>query len=222
MIEDAAESHGAKYKNKIIGSFGDISCFSFYVNKLITTGEGGMVLTNNEKLNKKIKSIKNLGFNTKRRFSHEEIGYNFRLTNIQAALGLSQFESLDEHLKIKRRNTEIYNDLLSKSKIPIRLPIEKKWATNSYWMYGIVIEDRIFNAKELAKKLYKKKIETRPLFLGMHQQPILKKLGFFKNEKYKNTEELSEYGLYLPSGLRLGEKKIEYVCKTLMRIFNGK
>ena len=222
LIEDAAESHGAQYRGKIIGSFGDISCFSFYSNKLITTGEGGMVLTNNKELDLKIRSIKNLYFNSKRRFSHDEIGYNYRMTNLQAALGLSQLESLENHLQIKRKNTELYNETIEGKKLPLRLPIEKKWAKNSFWMYGIVIEDKKFNAVYLAKKLLENKIETRPLFLGMHEQPVFKKMNFFSKESYKNTEELSEYGLYLPSGLRLNKAKIIYICKILEKIFNGK
>ena len=209
IIEDAAEAHGSKYKNKNVGSFGYISCFSFYVNKLITTGEGGMALTNDKKIFHRMKNLRNLAFNNSQRFSHNEIGYNYRITNIQAAVGLSQLEKLNEHIKIKRKNTLLYNQILNSYNLPIFLPTEQKWAKSTFWMYGIMLnEDCRISAKQLAKKLWENKIETRPLFLGMHEQPIFKKMNLFKNESYPNTEKLSEFGLYLPSGLKLNKYKI--------------
>ena len=218
IIEDAAESHGSKFKNKVVGSFGKISCFSFYVNKLITTGEGGMVLTNDKGLYNKMKNLRNLAFNKTRRFSHNEIGYNYRMTNIQAAIGLSQLEKISEHIEIKRKNTLLYNKILTSYDLPISLPIEKKWAKNTFWMYGIVLKNKIMTAKKLSQKLFENNIETRPLFLGMHEQPIFKKMKLFKKGNYPNTEYLSKYGLYLPSGLRLDKSKIEFICRTLKRI----
>ena len=218
IIEDAAESHGSKFKNKVVGSFGKISCFSFYVNKLITTGEGGMVLTNDKGLYNKMKNLRNLAFNKTRRFSHNEIGYNYRMTNIQAAIGLSQLEKISEHIKIKRKNTLLYNKILTSYGLPISLPIEKKWAKNTFWMYGIVLKNKLMTAKKLSQKLFENNIETRPLFLGMHDQPIFKKMKLFKKGNYPNTEHLAKYGLYLPSGLRLNKSKIEFICRTLKRI----
>jgi len=223
IIEDAAEAHGSKYKNKNVGSFGYISCFSFYVNKLITTGEGGMALTNDKKIFHRMKNLRNLAFNNSQRFSHNEIGYNYRITNIQAAVGLSQLEKLNEHIKIKRKNTLLYNQILNSYNLPIFLPTEQKWAKSTFWMYGIMLnEDCKISAKQLAKKLWENKIETRPLFLGMHEQPIFKKMNLFKNESYPNTEKLSEFGLYLPSGLKLNKYKIQKVCRTLKKILNAK
>ena len=222
VIEDAAEAHGATYKNKKVGSFGDLACFSFYANKLITTGEGGMVLANNKKLGERIRSLRNLGFKRERRFLHTEIGYNYRMTNIQAALGVSQIEKIEEHVRIKRKNTKLYNDTLTKMSLPLRLPIEKDYARSVFWMYGIVIENKKLDAKKLADKLFQNGIETRPLFLGMHQQPIFMEMKFFKNQKFPVTEELSKSGLYLPSGLKLTKKKIKIVCETIKKIFNEK
>ena len=222
MIEDAAESHGSKFKNEVVGSFGKISCFSFYVNKLITTGEGGMALTNDKNLYNKMKNLRNLAFNKTRRFSHNEIGYNYRMTNIQAAIGLSQLEKIKEHIKIKRQNTFLYNKILRSYDLPISLPIEKKWAKSTFWMYGIVLKKKKMTAKTLSRKLFENKIETRPLFLGMHEQPVFKKLSLFKSDNYPNTEYLSKYGLYLPSGLRLNKSKIELICKTLKSILSEK
>jgi perosamine synthetase len=222
LVEDAAESHGSRFKNKVVGSFGKISCFSFYVNKLITTGEGGMALTSDGKIFKKMKDLRNLAFNRARRFSHNQIGYNYRMTNVQAAIGLSQLEKISEHIKIKRKNTAIYNKILKSLNLPLHLPIEKEWALSTFWMYGIVLKNKKMTASSLAKKLAKKKIETRPLFLGMHEQPIFKKMKLFKKEKFPNTEYLSKYGLYLPSGLRLNKQKIETICEILKSIFSEK
>tara|TARA_A100001011_G_C14297069_1_gene838943 strand:- start:56 stop:1180 length:1125 start_codon:yes stop_codon:yes gene_type:complete len=222
IIEDAAESHGSKFKNKVVGSFGKISCFSFYVNKLITTGEGGMALTNDMSLYNKMKNLRNLAFNKTRRFSHNEIGYNYRMTNIQAAIGLSQLEKITEHIKIKRQNTLLYNKILTSYDLPISLPSEKQWAKSTFWMYGIVLKNKKMTAKTLSRKLFDNKIETRPLFLGMHEQPIFKKMNLFNSDSYPNTEYLSKYGLYLPSGLRLNKSKIELICKTLKSILSGK
>ena len=222
IIEDAAESHGSRFKNKVVGSFGKISCFSFYVNKLITTGEGGMALTNDKGLYNKMKNLRNLAFNKTRRFSHNEIGYNYRMTNIQAAIGLSQLEKITEHIEIKRKNTLLYNKILTSYDLPISLPLEKKWAKNTFWMYGIVLKNKKMTAKILSKKLFENNIETRPLFLGMHEQPIFKKMKLFKKENYPNTEYISKYGLYLPSGLRLNKSKIEFICRTLKRILSEK
>ena len=222
IIEDAAESHGSKFKEKVVGSFGKISCFSFYVNKLITTGEGGMALTNDKSLYNKMRNLRNLAFNKTRRFSHNEIGYNYRMTNIQAAIGLSQLEKITEHIKIKRQNTFLYNKILTSYDLPISLPVEKEWAKSTFWMYGIVLKNKKITAKTLSRKLFDNKIETRPLFLGMHEQPVFKKMNLFKSESYPNTEYLSKYGLYLPSGLRLNKSKIELICKTLKSILGEK
>ena len=222
IIEDAAESHGSKFKKEVVGSFGKISCFSFYVNKLITTGEGGMALTNDKSLYNKMKNLRNLAFNKTRRFSHNEIGYNYRMTNIQAAIGLSQLEKITEHIKIKRQNTFLYNKILTSYDLPISLPTEKDWAKSTFWMYGIVLKKKKMTAKTLSRKLFDNKIETRPLFLGMHEQPVFKKMNLFKSDSYPNTEYLSKYGLYLPSGLRLNKSKIELICKTLKSILGEK
>ena len=166
-----------------------------------------MVVSNNKKLTEKVRSLRNLAFRNDRRFYHTEIGYNYRLTNMQAAIGISQIENLKKHIKIKRTNTNFYNKILNEMSLPLRLPLEKNNVMSVYWMYGIIIENKTFNAKFLATKLWEQGIETRPLFLGMHQQPIFKKMNLFKNEKYPVTEELAEYGLYLPSGLKLKKKR---------------
>ncbi|MBI3866595.1 MAG: DegT/DnrJ/EryC1/StrS family aminotransferase, partial [Planctomycetia bacterium] len=139
IIEDAAEAHGAQYKGRRAGSLGDMSCFSFYANKIICTGEGGMVLAKRSEDADRLRSLRNLCFRPDRRFYHTELGHNYRLTNIQAAIGLAQVEQIDEHLRRKRAMAKIYNENLQ-GLSQIRLPVEKPWAFNVYWMYGVVLE----------------------------------------------------------------------------------
>ena len=217
IIEDAAEAHGAEYKRKKCGSLGDISCFSFYANKIITTGEGGMVLTNNRNYAEKARSIRNLCFQ-KRRFYHEELGNNFRLTNIQAAIGLAQLKRINKLVRKKRWIGKTYNRKL-KNISDLILPVEKSWAKNVYWMYGIVLgEGTGIDAGELANLLNKVGIDTRPFFLGMHEQPIFKKIGLIDGDCYPVSERISRRGLYLPSGLTLNGENIDFVVDSIKKV----
>ena len=240
IIEDAAESHGQTYKrfcgsNKVdliqmksdsnlciapTGSFGDISTFSFYPNKHITTGEGGMIVTDDEKLAEKCRSLRNLCFQSQKRFLHEELGWNFRMTNLQAALGVAQLERLDKFVAIKRNMGKKYTDLLADIDC-IELPLTKTdYAENIYWVYGIVLKDSVsFDAEEAMKKLAEKKIGTRPFFWPMHEQPVFHKMGLFKNESYPVAERLARRGFYIPSGLALTEDQMEQVATRLREIF---
>ena len=215
VIEDAAEAHGAAFNEQIVGGIGDIGCFSFYANKIITTGEGGMAVTDDDDLAKKLKSYRNLCFNSDRRFLHYKLGYSFRMTNMQAAIGLSQIEHIDETVAAKRYIANQYTAHL-KDLVEISLPTEKTFATNVYWMYGIVLKDGVqCDAAEFASRLQTKGIDTRPFFLGMHEQPVLKERGLFKGEKYPVTERLARRGLYLPSGINLTDEQIESVSKAV-------
>ncbi len=215
IIEDAAEAHGQTYNGKPCGSFGDVSIFSFYPNKLITTGEGGMVLTDNKKLADRLKSLRNLCFIPAKRFVHEELGWNMRMTNLQAALGLAQLERWDEHIARKRKMGKLYTQLLKEVK-GITLPLEKtSYAENIYWVYGIISEDKKLTGEKIMNLLSEKNIGTRPFFFPMHLQPVFKKMKLFKNEKYPNSEKLYKQGLYLPSGLAITEEQIKYVATTL-------
>ena len=220
IIEDAAEAIGAEYKGQKCGIFGDLSCFSFYANKTITTGEGGMVLTDDDKLAEKLRRLRNLGFIPQRRFYHEELGYNFRMTNIQAAIGLAQLERIEEHINIKRKIGKLYTEFLKD--IPyLQLPIEKEWAKNIYWIYGIVLDEKTsMKAEEFGKKLLGNGIQTRPFFLGMHEQPVFHKVGLFVGEHYPVSERIAKQGLYLPSGLTLTVEQIEEVCQKVHAVFN--
>jgi len=172
VIEDAAEAHGAEYKGRKCGGLGDISCFSFYANKIVTTGEGGMVLTNNPEYAQKARSLRNLCFRPERRFYHTEMGHNFRLTNLQAAIGLAQLERIEELVARKRWMGQAYTERLRD--IPgLQLPVEEPWAKNVYWMYGVVLDESTgMDAAEFARRLKEHGVDTRPFFLGMHEQPI--------------------------------------------------
>ncbi|MBX4200849.1 DegT/DnrJ/EryC1/StrS family aminotransferase, partial [Candidatus Parcubacteria bacterium] len=184
VIEDAAEAHGAEYKGKKCGSFGDISCFSFYSNKIINTGEGGMVLTSNKKLEERCRTLRNLAFIKKRRFMHEEFARNYRLTALQAAVGVAQVKNAKILVAMKRKNAAEYTKRLKD--IPgLQLPAEKEWAKNVYWMYGLVLDKSTgFTADSFAKKMAEKGIETRPFFYPLHLQPVWKK----ENIKIKKGE----------------------------------
>ena len=219
IIEDAAELIGQTYNGNPCGSFGDISTFSFYPNKHITTGEGGMVLVNDENLAEKCRELRNLCFISPRRFVHKELGWNFRMSNLQAAMGVAQLERLDEFLNKKRQIGQWYNELLSGIK-NIQLPLQElPYAQNIYWVYGIVLEDNIsFDAFEAMKRLSTLGIGTRPFFYPMHKQPVFNKMGLFNNEVYSNSERLGERGFYIPSGLALSKNQAVEVSKAVKLI----
>lgn len=220
IIEDAAEVIGQTYKGKPCGSFGDVSTFSFYPNKHITTGEGGMILTDNIEIAERCRSLRNLCFKPEKRFEHDELGFNFRMTNIQAALGLAQFERLDEFIDKKRQIGKLYNKLLKENPF-IELPLEKTgFAENIYWVYGLILKEISGkNADSVMKLLTEKGIGSRPFFYPMHLQPVFNKSGLFKNERYPVSEKLSEYGFYIPSGLALTEEQIHKTADVLNTMF---
>lgn len=217
VIEDAAEAHGAEYKGKKTGGIGDIGCFSFYANKIITCGEGGMMVTNDDAVAVHAKSLRNLSFEgaKKRAYLHSELGYNYRLTNLQAAVGLAQFEHIGEFVNMRRKNAQIYGEFLRD--IPgLRLPVEKEWAKNVYWMYSILIEPEFgLSRDELMDELAKRGVETRSFFASMNQQPVFRNMVFFEGEEYPVAESLSRKGLYLPSSSGLKREEIKYVCESI-------
>ncbi len=221
LIEDAAEMIGQKFNNAPCGSFGDISTFSFYANKHITTGEGGAVLTNNKKLNEKIKELRNLSFGKKNRFDHTDLSWNYRFTNIQAALGLSQLKRINSIVKRKREiGTFYYNNFKTNKNLLIQ-PYKLDYASNIYWVFGILLKNKFNNKRiEIQKKLLNKSIETRPFFWPMHKQTIFKKMGLFKGESYPVAENLGKNGFYLPSGLGLNNKQLKYIVKIANEILS--
>jgi perosamine synthetase len=218
VIEDSAEVHGAEYKGKKCGALGHISTFSFYANKLLTTGEGGMVLTDNELMAERAMSYRNLCFDKDMRFSHTDLGFNYRMTNLQAAVGVAQLERIDEIVLFKRKMGRYYQEKISN--IPgIRFQSEKKWARTVYWMYCIELSpDLNIDANMLAKHLKAEGIESRPFFKGMHIQKPFNDLGLFLGEVHKNTDYAYKYGLYLPSGMTLTYDQIDFICDTISNI----
>lgn len=221
VIEDAAEMHGQTYKGKPCGSFGDISTFSFYPNKHITTGEGGMILTDDDDLAETCRSLRNLCFQPDKRFVHERLGWNLRMTNMQAALGLAQLERLDEFVERKRKMGALYTELL-KDVTGLQLPLAKtEYSENIYWVYGIVLDEALgFDAVEVMKKLAEKGVGTRPFFCPMHQQPVLIKMGVASKEAYAISESIYKRGFYIPSGMNLNVQQINEAAEKLTSIVN--
>jgi perosamine synthetase len=216
VIEDAAEAIGQTCNGVACGGLGTISTVSFYPNKHVTTGEGGMILTDDEELAERCRSLRNLCFQPSRRFVHEELGFNFRMTNLQASLGLAQLERLDEFVVKKRAIGEIYNSLLSG--FPnLELPLASTdYAENIYWVYGVVLKDEVpFDAEVAMKKLSKVGVGTRPFFWPMHEQPVLRRLGFCENSHCPVAERLARRGFYLPSGLALTLEQAKTVAKAM-------
>lgn len=212
IIEDAAEAHGAEYKGRRVGGLGDVGCFSFYGNKIITTGEGGMLVTNNKRIRQRSETLRDLAFSKERHFWHKELGFNYRMSNLQAAVGLAQLERINQFIKIKRRNARLYNALL-KDVPGINLPKEEDYAKNVYWMYGILIEDEFGISRDvLRRRLAQKGVETRIFFIPVHLQPFYAKIC---KGDFPVAEELCRKGLYLPSGLRLKENEIEFIVKRI-------
>tara|TARA_B110000858_G_scaffold170562_1_gene200434 strand:+ start:359 stop:1492 length:1134 start_codon:yes stop_codon:yes gene_type:complete len=223
LIEDCAEQLGQTYKKKPIGSFGDISTFSFFANKHITTGEGGMVVTNNKSYFKKFLELRNICFSLKKpRFIHDDIGWNYRLTNMQAAIGYAQLKKLSFFIKKKRQIGYYYSKELKKIR-HLQLPVlSNKFSKNIFWVYSLIIKNKNFKAIKLTEKLKKKGIETRPFFYPMHMQPIIKKLRLInKSEKFPVSEQIYQYGLYLPSGIGNTFKEIKEVVRQLKIIFKN-
>ena len=218
VIEDAAEVIGLKYKNKKCGSFGDISTFSFYANKQITTGEGGMISVNKFDLYNKCKSLRNLCFGKLNRFNHEDIGWNYRMTNIQAALGLSQIKNINKIVKKKIMIGRQYYKNLKLNKNLTILPPFISYSKNIYWVVGILIKNKKIKSSLLAIELRKFGIMTRPFFWPMHEQKIFKKMKLFNKSKFPNSSYLARYGLYLPSYYNLNNKQIDYISSVVNNI----
>lgn len=218
VIEDAAESHGAEYKGKRTGNLADITSFSFFANKNLTTGEGGMVVTNNEELYNKCKYYKNLCFplNAPRDYKHENIGFNYRMSNIHAAIGLAQVERADEYRNLRIDNAKYYMDFLSA--VPgITFQKSKSYVLNVHWMNGIVIDQFKYgkSRNKLINFLKVQGVDTRQFFIGMHAQSSLKSYGCKTTGDYSVTEWLSEYGFYLPSASNLSKDKIKIICDLI-------
>ncbi len=225
VIEDAAEAHGALYFRKgkketgfQAGTLGDVGCFSFYANKIITTGEGGMVVTDDDGLAERARRLKDLAHDPKRRFLHTELGFNYRLTNLQAAIGMAQLEEIDRFIAIKQEMSQTYGELLSG--VPgLMLPQEKEWARNVYWMYAILVEEEFgMSRDELMSRLKERGVDTRTFFIPVHQQPVFQAQEEFRHLSFPVAEALSRKGLYLPSGLALTKRQMRRVSEEIKGI----
>ena len=219
LIEDAAEMIGQNYKKKPCGSFGDISIFSFYANKHITTGEGGAIFTNNKIIYEKCKNLRNLNFGNKNRFDHEELGWNYRFTNMQATLGLNQLKRINQIVKKKR---EIGNFFYKKLKNNENIIIQKpsiSYCKNIYWVFGILIKNsNKKKTQKIQKKLQTMGIQTRDFFWPMNKQKIYKKMGLFRGQNFPIAEYLANNGFYIPSGLGLKKSEMIKICKCVNKI----
>lgn len=219
IIEDAAEMHGQEYNGQKCGSFGDVSIFSFYPNKLITTGEGGMILTDDLELANRCRALKNLCFLPGRRFVHAEMGWNYRMTNMQAALGVAQLEQIEAIIHRKREIGQRYDNHFKNIK-RIQLPLQSKaYANNIYWVYGLVADTEAL-ALSIQKELGVLKIGTRPFFWCMHEQPVFKNKKLFLNEKYPVAEQMARRGFYIPSGLGMTNDDIDTIANSLLKILS--
>jgi perosamine synthetase len=218
VIEDAAEMIGQTCRGQPCGSFGELSTFSFYPNKHVTTGEGGMILTDDDALAARCRSLRNLAFSS-RRFVHEELGWNFRMTNMQAAVGLAQLERLDEFIQKKRRIFSTYTGMLSGTP-GLQLPLPRTdFAENINWVFGVVLDDEVpMDAAGAMGRLAEMGIGTRPFFWPMHEQPAFRKMGLFAGESYPNAERIARRGFYLPSGLALTETQMVRVVDSVRKV----
>jgi perosamine synthetase len=219
IIEDAAEMHGQTYKGHPCGSFGDISVFSFYPNKHITTGEGGMIVTNDDHLAAECRSLRNLCFQPQKRFRHDRLGWNFRMTNLQAAVGIAQLERLSEFVQRKRAMGAAYQSGLAY--IPgLQLPLpQTDYGQNIYWVFGLLLDIEVsFDAEEAMARLAKMGVGTRPFFWPMHEQPVFQSIGLFDGEHYPVAENMARRGFYIPSGLGLTADQQETVIACVHKL----
>ena len=221
IIEDLAELHGAAYRGKPCGSFGDISTFSFYPNKHITTGEGGMIVTGDDALAERCRGLRNLCFQPGKRFVHEELGWNLRMSNLQAAVGVAQLERLDEFVARKRKMGCLYRQFLGDVPGIRHQPHQTGFAENVYWVYGLVLDDDVsFDAAEAMRRLAKLNVQTRPFFWPMHEQPVFRRMGLYTGESHPVAERLARRGFYLPSGLALTEAQIRSVADAVREVLH--
>lgn len=220
LIEDTAEAHGQQEQGFKCGSFGDIATLSFYANKHITTGEGGMVLLDSEKYFKKAKQMINLDFNTSDRFQHENVFWNYRLSGLQAALGISQIDSLSKTIRKKISQGEYYSELLSQHKDILMLPLnENNGSKNHYWVYGVVIMNEI-DRNLVTDKLLANGIQTRPFFWPLHLQNCLPSEFTSEIAICPNSEFIGRNGFYLPIGNHLKKKDQKFIVDSLISILH--
>ena len=217
IVEDAAEAHGALYKGKKAGSLGEIGCFSFYANKIITTGEGGMCVTSNKDLAERMAWLRAHAFGRGgKHFWHEELGFGYRMSALQASMGLAQMEKIDEFVNKRISNAKLYNEYLSEIDDKVTLPPDSPGIRNVYWMYSILLQDK----KErdgLMNWLGSKGVETRTFFYPIHRQPYYS--NRFAGQSFPVSDMLSDRGMNLPSSSLLTEEQILFICQAIKEFF---
>ena len=219
VLEDAAESHGLKYRDKVCGSFGDLSTFSFYANKHITTGEGGMIVTDNEEFHDKLKRLRNLNFRDNQRFVSDDLGWNYRITSLQAALGISQVKRLKEIIEKRQKVGAFYQNALSGIQ-DIQLPMTStSYAENNYWVFGILLDGKHKGkGREIEASLNSRGVGTRPFFQPLHRQPVLEKYGHGDQASLPIAENLGTSGFYIPNGLGTEWADFELVAEIVTEV----
>lgn len=220
VIEDAAEAQGAEYRGYRVGSIGDVAAFSLYANKTVMTGEGGMLTTNSSTIAERARSLREHAIDTHHHFWHRYLGFGYRMTNLQAALGLAQTERFEKLLKSRTNNAQRYMELLSGID-GLAFPVEPQGTKNVYWMFGLLIDKRRFGMSrdELREALARQGIETRTFFIPIHLQPIYHRQ--YANQRYPISERLCRDGLYLPSFSRLTKDEIAFICQLIRRASQG-
>jgi len=227
VVEDAAEAHGALYRpggeaKRAVraGAIGDIGCFSFYGNKIVTTGEGGMVVTDDARIAERARRLKDLAHDPKRRFLHTELAFNYRMTNVQAAIGLAQLEEIERFIAVKRKMAAAYGKGLGRVR-GLTLPKEMPWATSVYWMYSVLVEKEFgLSRDDLMAALKEMGVDTRSFFIPVHEQPVFAKARRWAAADFPVSTGLSRQGLYLPSGLALTPAQISAVCRAVKAVRN--
>ena len=218
VIEDAAEALGAEYRGRKAGSLGDLATFSFFGNKVITTGEGGMVVTASAPLADKVRILRGQGMDPQRRYWFPVIGYNYRITNIQAAIGLAQMEQISARLAERRRVVEWYARHLEPLRDFLTLPVEREWVRHSFWMYTVVLRDSVkLTRDEFMAGLAEAGIETRPVFYPMHLLPPYEEPA----GRYPVAEAVARRGISLPTHSLLSEEDIRYIAGCVAALCRG-
>jgi perosamine synthetase len=221
VVEDFAEAIGSRYRDRPCGSFGDISCTSFYANKTLTTGEGGMCVADDPILADRLRSLRNLCFGRDRRFMHEGLGFNFRMTNLCAAIGVGQLERLQTNITIRRSIAAAYRSGLAplEDEGLLHLPVERPWAFNTYWMFSVVLSERIAaSVPEFQQALRDRGVDSRPFFHPLHRQRVFEDQPWWRDQSLPVAEVLGERGLYLPSGLGLRDDEVRHVCTAVREV----
>lgn len=217
VIEDNAEALGGKYKDRILGTIGDLSCFSFFANKIMTTGEGGMILTDNESMAKRIRVLRDHGMSPEKRYHHQELGFNYRMTNMQAALGVGQLESLADTLEIRKKQMDLYYELLAEQD-GVELRAFEDWTTPVHWLQTILLTSK--NREEFIEQMRERGIECRPMIFPVYHGKHFR--DQFSSEDFPVAEAVYKKSVHLPSSTKLSTEEIQNICTAIKEVLSEK